>query len=102
MKSMKIKNVMKFLNVKSALKFTTVTNARTAHSTKNKAPTKTFKTNERKRVYMKGYCRKIAELKKQFGDDNLVAVKKIARAAGKALLRERGFSICGGDIQTVI
>ena len=91
MKSMKIKNVMKFLKVKSALKFTTVTNAGTTHSTKNKAPTKTFKTSERNRVYTKGYCRKIAELKKQFGDDDLVPVKKLARAAGKALLTPSGF-----------
>ena len=102
MKSMKIKNVMKFLKVKSALKFTTVTNAGTTHSTKNKAPTKTFKTSERNRVYTRGYCRKRAELKKRFGDDNLGDVKKLARAAGKALLAQSGFSNCGGDIQTVM
>ena len=60
---MKIKKVMKFPKDKSALKFTTITDAGTTHSTKNKAPTKTYKTSERKRVYMKGYSRKIAELK---------------------------------------
>ena len=106
MKSMKIKNVMKSVKVKSALKFTTAKNAKTTHNTKNKAPTKTFKTSERNRVYTKGYCREIAELKKQglvgCGKDDLVPFKKLARDAGKALLTQSGFSICGGDIQSVI
>ena len=106
MKFMEIKNLMKVLKVKNAPKFTTATNAETTHSTKNKAPTKTFKTSERNRVYTKGYCRKIAELKKQGlvggGKDDLEPFKKLARDAGKALLTQSGFSICGGDIQSVI
>ena len=106
MKSMKIRSVMKSVKVKSALKSTTAKSAETTHNTKNIAPTKTFKTSERNRVYTMGYCRKIAELKKQglvgCGKDDLVPFRKLARAAGKALLAQSGFSICGGDIQTVM
>ena len=106
MKTVKIKKVMKVPKVKSMPKFTTKTDAETTDSTKNKAPTKTFKTSERNRVYTKGYCRKLAELKKQGlmegGKDYLEPFKKLARDAGKALLTQSGFSICKGDIQSVI
>ena len=64
--------------------------------------TKTFKTSERNRVYTRGYCRKVAELKNRLGDYKPEEVKELARAAGKALLAQSGFSICGGDIQTVM
>ena len=55
---MEINNLQKFLKIKNTPKFTAATNAETTQTTKKKAPTKKFKTNERKRVYTKDYSKK--------------------------------------------
>ena len=44
-------------------------------------------------MYKRGYHSKIAQLKNRFGDDNPENAKELARAAGKALLAQNGFSI---------
>ena len=85
---------MKSVKVKSALKSTKTKSAETTHKTKPRAPTKTFKTNERSRVYSRHYREKIADLKR-VGGCNPEQAKELARAAGKALLVQSGFSILG-------
>ena len=56
---------------------------------------------DRKRLYMKRYCRKRADLEK-IGDDNLIDVKELARAADKTPLAQSGFSMCEEGIQTIM
>ena len=94
MKPMKVKNAMKSVKTGSTLKFTKTRSADPTRQTKPKATTKSFKTNERSRIYSRAYRKKITELK-ELGGCNPEEASKLARAYAKEILMHNGFSIRG-------